>query len=580
MKAARPGAEAPSAGSDGARGWKRSLVVLSLLAVAATAAAAAWYGFSRWQQHRLANQAAELFRKGDLRGAYFTAGRILQKDPRDLAACRISAHVAEIDRSPVAIFWRQKIADILPGTAAPLIDLAVTATGFGETYIAGGALAQVSPADRGTLPWLQAAAGLAIAESRHAAAEEHLAAALKLDPQNESLQLSLATLRLGLSDAARAAEAKAVLDRLREKPQFRQEAMRALLADARRRGDSALALNIAADLRKGPAASLADDLRYLDELHHSANPALGAELDKLRNGAVGHPGSIYAVMTWMTAHNLATKSAQWAESLAPKIRAQMPVPLAESEALTALHDWKRLRELVRDADWGDMDFLRLAIHARVLLESDSQRRRRTEFRTAWERATNATRGNPNSLMMLGRLVNGWGWDDEAAQAWWLAAKNSAGGRVALKALFEKFSSAKNTRELYRVARRVLELEPASPVAKNNVASLALLLGEDEAEAHRIAEEIHRLSPGQPAIATTYALSLHRRKRTAEAVAVLKKLPPQAFSEPSAAACFGSLLAENGERDAARPLLELAERQKQQLFPEEAAMAAETLRRIQ
>ena len=190
---------------------------------------------------------------------------------------------------------------------------------------------------------------------------------------------------------------------------------------------------------------------------------------------------------------------------------------------------------------------------------------------------NATAGNPNSLLMLARLVNGWGWKDEAIQVWWLAARSGTTQRAALKALYTIYSTDKNTRELYRVARQVYQMEPANPVAKNNVASLAFLLGEDEAEAHRLAAEIYKLTPTHPVIASTYALSLHKRKRDSEAIAILRQLPPAALEDPSIAAWYGFLLAQNGEANAARTFLEAADRQKDQLFPEEAAMVARALK---
>jgi predicted Zn-dependent protease len=552
------------------------LVALALLGVLIAGGKMA---FSRWQQRSMVSQALEFLRQGDMRSAYLMANRAFQKDPLDAAACRIAAQVAESERSPAAILWRQKVADIFPGADAPLIELAVTATGFGETFIAEAALSQVNEKSRNTVACLQAAAGLAIAERQFAAAEGHFLEALKTEPQNERLQLSLAVLRTGMRDSKNADEAKAVLERLGKKPQFRKEALRALLTGARMRGDSARSLQIAAELRNGTDASLADELCYLEELRHAGRPEFDGELQRIRDGAGSHPEVIYAVMTWMNARGLVPQSIQWCESLPAMVRAQLPIPLAEAEARTALADWRHLREIVRDADWGDLEFLRFAIHARVLYETYA-RKRRAEFRAMWERATNATKGNTNALSMLARLVTGWGWKDEAAQIWWLVTRNSTGQRPALKALYAMHSADRNTRELHRVARRVLEIEPGNPVAKNNVASLALLLGEDEPEAHRLAAENFRQSPEQPAFAMTHAFSLHRQKRTAEAVAVLKKFPPQAFGSPSAAACYGFLLAENGEHDAAKPLLELAERQKQQLFPEEAAMVADALHRIQ
>ena len=577
MKAARPGAEAPRAELPAALVRRRAAWLLVALVLAGLAAAGGWMAFTRWQQRDLARKAAEFLRKGDLLSACIAANRVLQKDPQNLPACRIAAQIAEIEHSPAAILWRQKIADLQPGADAPLIDLAVTATGFGETFIADSALAQVAEAQRKSPAWRQAATSLAIAESRHADAEALLNESLKLDPQNEAVHLSLAVIHLAMERPRDAVAAKETLERLAKKPQFRQDAMRALLADARKRGDSARALEIASELRTGPGAKLGDDLRYLDELHHAKRPELDAELEKLRAGGGARPEIIYALVTWMNARGLAAQSIQWCESLPAKVRAQMPVPLGEAEARTALADWKQLREIVRGADWADLEFLRLAIHARVLYETDGQRRR-TEFHTMWESAKNSTRGNPNALMMLGRLVKGWGWKDEAAQAWWLAARNGTGNRAALKALFANYSAEKNTRELYRVARRVFEMEPANLIAKNNVAALALLIGEDVDEAHRLAAELYTQTPAQSVFASTHALSLCKQKRAAEAVAVLKKLPPAAFADPSIAACYGVALNDAGDAAAARPFLETADRAKAQLFPEEAAMVADALQR--
>lgn len=575
MRAARPGAEAPRAELPAASVQRRVAWLLVALTLAGLATVGGWMLFTRWQQRDLIGKAGEFLRKGDLRSSYLAASRVFQKDPHNLAACRIAAQIAEIERSPGAILWRQKIADLQPGADAPLIELAVTATSFNETFIAASALAQVAEARRKTPAFRQAATALAIAESRHADAEALLHESLKLDPQNEGLQLSLAIVHLTMERSRDVAVAKATLERLAKKPPFRQEAMRALLAEARKSGDSDRALGLATELRTGPEAKLGDDLRYLDELDHAKRPEFSAELEKIRAGSGMRPEVIYAVVTWMNAHGLAARSIQWCETLPANIRSQLPVPLGEAEARAALADWKQLREIVREADWGDLEFLRLAIHARVIFETDGQRRR-TEFRTMWDSAKNTTRGSPNALMMLGRLVKGWGWKDEAAEVWWLASRQSAGNRVALKALFATYTAERNTRELYRVARRVFEMEPANLIAKNNVAALALLLGEDMDEAHRLAAELYQQTPAQSVIASTYALSLCKQKRAAEAVAVLKKLPPAALADPSIAAGYGLALKGAGDAAAALPFLEIADRAKTQLFPEEAAMVSDAL----
>ena len=569
-------ADAPKPGEPADKRKRRWLFLAGLALALALAAAIGRPAFSRWQHRRLIQSAGKAFASGDLRSACLTAREALLKNPASTPACAILAQIAENERSPEAILWRQRLVELNPQQSSRLIELASAAANLGETFIAEQALAQVPEGDRDTLAFHVTAGALAIAEKQPASAEKEFQRAAALDPKDENLRLNLATIQLALAPPGAATEAFATLERFRQDPRFRRAALRALLTDARRRNDSARAHSLADELRQGADASLGDMLLWIEELRHGQSPDFDGELRALQAASAKSEGAIYSVMTWMNAHGLADQSIRWCESLPPKVRARLPVPLGEAEARTALGDWKQLREIVREADWGDLEFLRLAIHARVLYETDGQRRR-SEFRTMWEGAKNSTRGNPNALMMLGRLVKGWGWTQEATEAWWLAARNGTGNRAALKALFSHYSAEKNTRELYRVARRVYEMEPSSPVAKNNVASLALLLGEDEAEAHRLAAELYQQSPRQPVIASTYALSLFRQKQTAKAVGILRDLPPATLADPSIAGCLGVLLSKNGEQEKARPFLEAADRQKQALLPEEAAMVADALR---
>ena len=523
-------------------------------------------------------KARQFFTKGDFRSAYLSSREALLKNPQSIAAGTVIAQIAELEQSPAAIFWRQQLADLQPGSTGPRIELAATALRFGETYIAEQALAQVREPDRNSVAYLQISASLAIAFRQYAAAESQFQKALELDPTNEGLQLNLATMRLALARPGQVEQARAVIETLRTSPRSRRDALRALIGDARTRGDSARAMQLASELRQDAQATIGDHLLYLEQLQLTGSKDFAPELSSLQSTAGTRSDFIYSLMTWMNAHGIAAQSLEWSTQLPPQIRARLPIPLALAEACTILKDWKRLGKLLAENEWEDLEFLRVAIHARLLRETSSHPSG-ADFTAMWERAMNATAGNPNSLLMLARLVNGWGWKDEAIQVWWLAARSGTTQRAALKALYRIHSADKNTRELYRVARQVHQMEPANPVAKNNVASLAFLLGEDGAEAHRLAAEIYKLAPTQPEMASTYAMSLHKQKRDSEAIAILRPLAPAALSDPSIAALYGFLLAQNGEAKMARTFLEAADRRKDQLFPEEAAMVADALKAL-
>jgi tetratricopeptide (TPR) repeat protein len=346
-----------------------------------------------------------------------------------------------------------------------------------------------------------------------------------------------------------------------------------LIADARGAGDAPRALQFARDLAREPAAATGDHLLLLEELQHSNSRDFPAEL-RARQQAAVTPAAAGALLAWMNAHGLAADALGWVKTLPEAGRGRMPVPLLVAEALAFTSDWNALRAHLSKGEWGDLEFLRDAFHARLLHETGS-RRRTAEFKDRWERAVVDTAGNPASLSMLARLVQGWGWQEEAAQVWWLLAGRNSGQRPALKALYRLFNESKNTRELHRVALRILEVEPDNPVAKNNAAMLSLLLGENTAGARRLAEENYRAHPGVAAFTSTLAFALFQQGRNDDAMRLMQALPESAAEDPSTSACRGIILAAAGEREKARPFLDRASAGNS-LFPEERALVEKAL----
>ncbi len=523
----------------------------------------------RWQQRRLLATAEAFLQKGDLRSAFLGAHQALQNDPRDARAVAVLVRVADATRSPEAVLWRQRLTEILPGRADLLIDLAMVATHQGEYFIAEQALGRIEGKARETVAFHQTAGAWAVSVRQYGLAEDHFQKALRLAPKDDSLRLNLASLQLGLS--AKADEARVLLEELRGKPEFHQAATRALLTDARRANDVERSLALATELHRGKRETIDDRLLYLEELQHAKSPAFEEELRALQKLRGNDPGVVYAVMLWMSRHGLAAQCLTWGDALPPSVRGQMPVPLGLAEAGASVGDWKRVRELVGGADWGELDFLRLAIEARAVDQVMPGEHDRN-FTARWERALNTTRGDPNALSMLARLVGGWGWKTEEAQTWWRVAVGRVGQRPALQALFRIYMAEKNARELYRVARRIHELEPASPAAKNNVAMFALLLGQDLPEAHQFAAELHAAFPSEPIFASTYAFSLLKQGQPAEALKIMEALPVDASTD----LYRGATLAAAGRREEAAPILRRA-LESPKLFPEERALGEQALK---
>jgi len=70
--------------------------------------------YRHYRETRSAQQAVSLMAKGDYRNASLSARQALQRNPRNLDACRVSAELADLSHSPLALDWRRRIAEVEP----------------------------------------------------------------------------------------------------------------------------------------------------------------------------------------------------------------------------------------------------------------------------------------------------------------------------------------------------------------------------------------------------------------------------------------------------------------------------------
>jgi lipopolysaccharide biosynthesis regulator YciM len=527
----------------------------------------------KWRQRRLVRNAQTALKANRRADAALFARRALNRDPRCAAACEIFVELADAENSPQALLWRQKLVQLEPANVGRLLSLASAASRFGEFQAATQALNAVPESSRHSAVFLQAASMLAIGVKDFGTAAAELQEAIGLEPTNEALQLTLATVQIAAGNAATAETGRKSLELLQASPPCRLPALRALLANAQRRSDTTAAQKLAASLHAEPTASLDDHLAYLEELLRGKQPNLVSELGKLQTSSAQDPEAVSQVMHWLNTHGCARRTVDWSRTLPAAIHARGSVPLCVAEAFTELGEWNSLRELAADANWHALNFLRLAIHMRAIDES-SHHERSEYFHQKWREALVATEGNPAAITLLARLVESWGWIPEATEAWWQVVNRSATPRPALQQLFRLYSKTRDAEELYRVSRRVYQIDHDDLIAQNNLASLALLLDRDTAEAHQLAEKVYRAMPAEPAAASTYAYSLHLQGRSREAVEVLRALPAAALrDDPSLAACFGVVLTAAGDREAAKTYLDIATEHRAQLFQPEIALVS-------
>jgi tetratricopeptide (TPR) repeat protein len=549
--------------------WRLWLSILGGLVLLAGAGFFGWRTYSRAREGSIVQQARGFYEKQDYSQALIAAQRALQLSPHSVEANRIMADLADVAESSQAVFWHRTVAQLQPGVPENHLKWAEAGLRSGNLAMAGQALVAIPQAARQTAAYHNVAGRIAQAAGQPAEAMAHFSEAVRLEPGNENFQFGLATARLQSPDVPVRDEARATIEKFRANPQYRQRAHRVLIQDHFRRSEWKEGFLLAADLQATPDARFEDRMLLLDLLRKFKRPELHSYLMDVQTVAARTPEHAATLITWLNQNTMALIAADWSKSLPEEIRNQYPVPTAIAESYTNLRDWKRLKPMVVEGDWGNSDFMRLALHARVLREEGEE----LASRTQWTAAIKATGQRPEALEQLTRFASGIRWEAEATDLLWQVARGNDNPQWALAALQKQYTEQGNTRGLLNVATRRLELEPASVAAQNDVAALSLLLNSNLERAIALAREVRRKEPKNPIIATTYGYAEHLAGNTEEGLKIYRSLPPELLQAPSVAAYYGVILAYVGSPEEAGQALAVAESGK--LLTEERDLVAKT-----
>jgi predicted Zn-dependent protease len=554
--------------------WKRWVRRLAVCALAAGLALGGYRGYGAWRKGHLSRQAQDFLAKKDYQSAALVARHLLQLDPRNVAACRVMAEISELAGKREALSWHEQLAALEPGVAAHKIALAGAALRFGQLDLARKTLDAVDSPHRANVRYHQLAGTLSIAEKKTGAAETEFAAALQLEPNNQQLALNLATIRLTSGDLPTKEQARAELARLAEQPAVRLDALRALGAEALADKSLSRAEKWAAQLRAEKDATFSDLLLYLEATLKTE--AAGPGLRDAERIAHRSPALAAALITWMNRHEMAAGARDWGLELPKEILEASPVPLAIAEAHSFLQDWTALHAWVDEKNWGEEEFLRLAVLSHALHHLTPGDRASRESQTAWSAALRATQNRPDRLAAIAQLAEGWNYAEEAADAWWVIANGNENAKEALAALQRLYKTKQNSHGLLRVAKRALELNPSDLVAANNCASLGLLLNGDST-ARRLASKLHAENPANAVLSSTYAFALFTEGKTSEALTEMETLKEAQLRHPVIAAYYFVMLVENGKMERAHLFLSAAN--KAQLLPEEQQLLTAATRKL-
>lgn len=556
---------------DFCRRWARRIAVFVLIAAFSLGG---YRVYGVWRRHHLSQQAQEFLIRQDYQSAALVARELLQLDPNNVSACRVMAETAELAGRREALAWREQVLALGPGNAVDEVALALAQFQFGQLDLARKTLDTVDAAGRANIKYHQLAGVLAVSEKRTALAESEFAAALQLDPRNQQLALNLATVQLASTEPSTREKARADLARLADQSSLRVESLRALTSDALANNSPVAAQKWATLLRTEKGATLSDHLLCVEAAQKS-----GDAPDALHDAeAIAAKSSAMAavLISWMNRYGMAKDSLAWGCALPKEILNGRPVPLAVAEAYTFIQDWNGLHAWVDGKNWGEDEFLRLAVLSHALHHLTPNNHSSMESQTAWSAALKATKNRTDRLKAIAQLAEGWDYADDAEEAWWLIANGNENSKEALTALQRLYNSKQNSHGLLRVAKRALELNPGDLVAANHCASLGLLLNGDSS-ARRLATKLHAENPADPAFNSTYAFALFTEGKTSEALRQMDSLKEAQLHHPAIAAYYFVILVENGKMERAHSYLSAAN--MAQLLPEEQQLLTSATRKL-
>jgi tetratricopeptide (TPR) repeat protein len=233
-------------------------------------------------------------------------------------------------------------------------------------------------------------------------------------------------------------------------------------------------------------------------------------------------------------------------------------------------DWSGLQNSLKNQNWADWDYARHAYLALSLRKQGLDGASQVE----WDLARNLAnpdkdRSSPTSELNLRKLfllTTTWKWQSESEQILWTVVNQFPDDPSAATLLAQDLILNGRTRSLMELFSIQARRNPSNLAFKNNLAMVAMLLGADEVKSYDLSREVYQKNPTNSDYASTYAFTLYRQGKAAEALTILQRLTPEELQSPAVAGYYGLILKADGDTTKAKAYLDLS--LKGRLLPEE------------
>jgi hypothetical protein len=500
--------------------------------------------------------------------AVLAARRVLQLNEHHRRAQEILAELAGKNSASAELVWRRQILQQHPADPDAMAAFCLAAVGAGGTEEATEML-EKWPAEKHDIRFCRAAAALALAKRNYQEALDLYQEAIRFPQASPSDQLLFARLAAFSTNPSQRAEGLTMLEALKLNPEIGPEARRALIQSAMARKEFATAKSqldswLSGGLTNANLLLSLDVYSQLDQNRFSALVKQGFSTFKQDGKVCGR------IMDWLNQHQQSDLAVEYSKTVDPDARNNIYFKFVYGDALDWIGEWRELYDLTvggwgeRHYGWENADCLRVALRTRAreklsCIAPD-------EVEKTWQECLNLAGQNPPALWTLVAFARRWSWEPQKEESLWAIARCPQGQQRAIDDLEALYQGRRDSSGLFRVAKRILELNPGDRQATDQYARLGLLLRIDLGAFTEFARRHYESdSDRTPEMAAAYAYSLLLKGQKENAAAVLA---PLSEAERKSQALFVGLVSEaNGNREDARNYFQLA-MAKSDLLPEE------------
>ena len=486
-------------------------------------------------EDRSLRKAREYLRVQDYQRAQLTLEQAVQVNPANLEARRELAQFYEEAGSPRAVGAWHELVLLDPSNNSDRLSLAHCALTFGDLATVTEALDGVTPQGRATALYHQLMAAVDLKKNDQTALNAEIAALAKLEPGDARAEFNWAVVRRGSPDPRVRAQAQTELEVLARGDEMRIRATLELIAIGIRE-NSVIAYSRLADvILKAPRGAFVTALGaprrgLLDLVEHMEGQPNPSSEDAAVLGE------------WLVRQGYPADAVLWLGTLKPEVRASRAVMSADAFAFARIHDWPGVEKEVRAGAWGKIpdDVVTLAFAARVQHGQVRLEHAADTWTDAVELAPSA-----ESLRVLLRLSNEFGWPNESIRVLWQLSKVAPGDAANWRSLAATVSALRPTTELLAVYTQWARAMPVDPIPRGQLRWVQTLLGHGP-PMDPTPDEI-----AFPDLSAARALELDETSRAPAALTVLEQVPAGARTDWRVALARGltfALLSRRGESE--------------------------------